>query len=107
MASAKRRMAPFSTSLSVGGEARPIAFLSSIIPLLTLTSGRKLEHREEPCFGGRQAWRGIHQRIRGGPVACHSPRDFQHQTRVRIDFNAVLRVVSPYGDGQFQSHPLL
>src|SRR5215472_4739047 len=89
-ASANRRIAPFSTSFRVGGDERPMAFLSSMMgPLADLASRRKIEHREEPRLCGRDAWSGVYHELRGRGVPRNSAGDVDAQACIGFNDDLV------------------
>src|SRR5215813_14398793 len=107
-ASAKRRIAPFSTSFRVGGDDRPMAFLSSMSgPLADLASRRKIEHGEEPRVRGCDAWGGVYHELGSGGVPRNATGDVDAQTCVRFNDDLVSRGFRSQGEHQLEPYPLL
>src|SRR5262249_20263887 len=102
------RIAPFSTSFRVGGEDRPMAFLSSMSgPLAGLASRRKIEHGEEPRVRGCDAWGGADHELGSGGGPRQATRGVDTQAWGRIQSDLVSRGSRSQGEHQLEPYPLL
>src|SRR4029450_12542939 len=98
-ASANRRIAPFSTSFRVGGEERPMAFLSSMSgPLAELASRRKIAHGDAPRPRGSDAGGGVYHELGGGGVPRNAAGDVDAQACVRFNDDLVSRGLCSQGE---------
>src|ERR1700748_433157 len=100
MASAKRRMAPFSTSLMPGFDSRPVALRSTMC--LLLSARRQIQNADEAWLRAVDEGRCVHHRPGGGLVPGRTPWDEHPDSRFpdQLDFIPGLR--GAQGDGQVE-----
>src|SRR5919198_582900 len=103
-ASAKRRMAPRSTSWTTGSLSLPMSVLSSMV-LLEPPRG-EVQHRGEPAWQHGDAVRGVPDRPRrrevaGEPAAQHGPH-----RRPGVDLHLVALLLEPRRDDELEAQPL-
>src|SRR5438309_12111171 len=99
-ASAKRRMAPFSISLTRGLDSRPIALRSTTMRLLPARG--QIEDGDEARLGAVHERSSVDHRPGGGLVARRAARDEALQARVALELNLVARVGGAERDGQLE-----
>src|SRR3990172_4116090 len=106
MASAKRRMAPFSTSCTSGSLSRPMSDLSSMRSTGSLLAPRgKVQHRHQsPELGDRRG--GVNDGPGGGLVARESAADGELDRRVRVELDHVAGVVLTDRERELEAHAL-
>src|SRR5512141_1460600 len=102
MASAKRRMAPFSTSLTAAFASRPAALRSTTVVFLPLSAGGQIKNADQTGLGPTHERRGVDHRPAGGLVAGRPAGDEHADPRVPFQLDLVARLGSPEGDGEVQ-----
>src|ERR1700730_7383462 len=100
IASANRRMAPFSTSLMAGFDSRPVALRSTTKP--PLPARGQGENRDEPGLRALdEGGRGDH-RPRGGSVAWRAAGNDEPDAGVADQLDLISRVRSAQPDDELQ-----
>src|SRR5258708_34810974 len=100
IASANRRMAPFSTSLTAGFDSRPVALRSTTEP--PLPARGQVENRDEPGLRALDEGGRVHHRPRGGSVARGAPGEAEPDTWGGHQLDLVARVRSAQRDDELQ-----
>src|SRR5947209_7907393 len=91
MASAKRRIAPFSTSLTEGLDSRPAALRSTT--MISLSARRQIQNADQPRVGTVHERRGVDHRP-GRRLVARSPSGDEHAdpgVALQLDLVARLR----------------
>src|SRR4051812_1847944 len=99
-ASAKRRMAPFSTSLSAGLDFLPMALRSTTMVLLP--AGGQVQDGDEAGVGPLHERRGVDHGPRGRLVARRAARDDALEAWVALELDLVAGILGPERDGELQ-----
>src|SRR6202022_799275 len=100
IASANRRMAPFSTSLMAGFDSRPVALRSTTKP--PLPARGQVENRDEPGLRAFDEGGRVHHRPRGGSVARRAAGDDEPNAGVGDQLDLVARVWSAQSDDELE-----
>src|SRR5712664_4022195 len=101
IASAKRRMAPFSTSFTAGFDSRPVALRSTTM-LAPSPARRQIQNADQARLGPRHQRRGVHHRPRRGAVARRSTRDEEPDARLAFQLDLVARIGRSERNGQVE-----
>src|SRR5882762_7906170 len=105
MASAKRRIAPFSTSLTAGFASRPVALRSTM--MLPSPARRQIKNADQSRLGPGHQRRGVHHGPGRGAVALRAARDQHLDAGVSYQFDLVAWRRSAQRDGQVEVRDFL
>src|SRR5438477_11600054 len=105
MASAKRRIAPFSTSLTAGFASRPVALRSTMV--LPSSARRQIKNADQSRLRPRHQRRGVHHGPGRGAVALRSAGDEDLDAGVSYQLDLVARLWRAEGDGQVEVRDFL
>src|SRR5712672_598856 len=90
IASAKRRMAPFSTSFVAGFASRPVALRSTT--MLSLSTPRKVEDADQPGLAALHQGRRVHHGPHRGLVSRRPARNQDLDPRISDQLDLVARL---------------
>src|SRR4051812_34979978 len=102
IASAKRRMAPFSTSLTAAFASRPAALRSTTVVFLPLSACWEIQNADQSGFRALHERRGVDHRPAGGLVALRPARDEHPDAGLPFQLDLVARLGSAQSDGEVQ-----
>src|SRR2546421_7326523 len=105
IASAKRRMAPFSTSLTAGFASRPVALRSTM--MLPSSARGQIKNADQSRLGSGHQRRGVHHGPGRGAVAGGAAGDEDLDSRVSNKFDLVARLRRAQSDGQVEVRDFL
>src|SRR3954468_20187120 len=98
MASAKRRIAPFSTSLTAAFASRPVALRSTT--LSPLSAGGQVENADQSGLGALHQGRRVHHGPGRGLVSRGTARNQDPDARISFELDLVARLRSAEREGQ-------
>src|SRR6266478_7491069 len=105
MASAKRRMAPFSTSFVAGFASRPVALRSTT--MLSLSTRRKVQNADQPGLAALHQRRRVDHGPYRGLVSRRPAWNQDLDARVPDQLDLVARLRSAESDGEVQERHFL